>query len=406
MTGRFIVVIKLKEQYHLAGANQMFIYLSHARFPSKKANALQSLEMARALYEQGALDVYVCFSDLRDCDNLRAWVANELDIPAEFPIVALRYLGNDNSLFWRIWNYFRLAREARKYTLSSSVLYVRDYILFLVAFPLFRRIVLEIHQWSYYSNGLIDSLIRFIVGRFVQNPKVKIFVTISKVLQDRWISVGIDRSKTIVLHDAISEEYFREKISRSSARSLLKLGEKPLVLYAGSMYLNRDIEWYLKVAEQVPDVNFMIIGGDQADAQYWSQKVSLASIGNSNITFLQRMHRRRLRNYLYAADVLVFTMSTRTRTFDICSPLKIFEYMAAGKLIVAPNLDNLREVLAPSFAEFYEIDSFESFVIAVNRAVARQRTNNWHCGDEARVRVFAEYTWNKRATSILTALMH
>jgi glycosyltransferase involved in cell wall biosynthesis len=49
--------------------------------------------------------------------------------------------------------------------------------------------------------------------------------------------------------------------------------------------------------------------------------------------------------YLWAADVLVMPYTSQTPTVRYMSPLKMFEYMAAGRPIVATDFPVVREVL-------------------------------------------------------------
>jgi glycosyltransferase involved in cell wall biosynthesis len=51
------------------------------------------------------------------------------------------------------------------------------------------------------------------------------------------------------------------------------------------------------------------------------------------------------------------------------SPLKMFEYMAVGSLIVAPDCPNIREILDEKTALFFELGKQESFKKTLNEAI-------------------------------------
>jgi glycosyltransferase involved in cell wall biosynthesis len=86
------------------------------------------------------------------------------------------------------------------------------------------------------------------------------------------------------------------------------------------------------------------------------------------------------------------------------SPLKIFEYMAAGRPIAASNLPSLREVLHDgTTAILIRPGDAEALAEAVRRldsdhALADRLANN------ARAEVEEKYTWKKRAAAILEAI--
>ena len=352
--------------------------------------------MAKALNDHGALKVYICFgSDLNEA-AIRQWAETDLGIKITFPLHVCPPPTSSSKLS-RARAFLRLAKQAKQFVDGHTTVYVRDYILYLAALPIHKRIIFELHQWSYYKTNILDHIVRTILTSAFRGSRTTRIITISEVLRRRWIAVGTPEEKILSLHDGIDAEFFAQRVSRSTSRSQLNLPDSPLVLYAGSLYENRTIDWFVSLAKDVPDLLVLVIGGDKHEAENWSEKT--AEIANLN--FMPRKTRPDLLEYLYGADVLVFSMSRSTRTFDICSPLKIFEYMAAGKVVVAPDLDNLREVLQPEFAELYEIDRYSSFLSAIKAAVARQRTSDWKAGEAGRTAALAEYSWNHRANLAL-----
>jgi glycosyltransferase involved in cell wall biosynthesis len=62
---------------------------------------------------------------------------------------------------------------------------------------------------------------------------------------------------------------------------------------------------------------------------------------SAKVTFAGLVDQSKLPAYLAAFDIAL-----QPSAVDYASPLKLFEYMATGKAIVAPNQANIREVLA------------------------------------------------------------
>jgi len=87
------------------------------------------------------------------------------------------------------------------------------------------------------------------------------------------------------------------------------------------------------------------------------------------------------------------------------SPLKIFEYMAAGKAMLCSDLPVLREVLIhEQTALLCDPENPEGWV----RALKRLRDDvdlRKRLGKTARREFMAKYTWKTRAESILTDLL-
>ena len=110
------------------------------------------------------------------------------------------------------------------------------------------------------------------------------------------------------------------------------------------------------------------------------------------------------RKYLLAADVAVIPFSAREEIArSYTSPLKLFEYMAAQRPIVASNLPSLREILRDGEnALLVTPDEPEALADAVTRLL------NDHVLARALAQVaraeVEDMTWTKRAESIVIFL--
>ena len=104
--------------------------------------------------------------------------------------------------------------------------------------------------------------------------------------------------------------------------------------------------------------------------------------------------------YLAAADVLVLPTSAREPIgARFTSPLKLFEYMAAGRPIVASDVPSSREVLTEETAIFVRPDSVSSLAEGISRALRDQAFSS-NISNNARELV-KQYTWSRRAEIIL-----
>jgi glycosyltransferase involved in cell wall biosynthesis len=86
------------------------------------------------------------------------------------------------------------------------------------------------------------------------------------------------------------------------------------------------------------------------------------------------------------------------------SPLKIFEYMAAGKPILSSDLPVLREVLRDGEnAMLRAPEDIEGWATALTQ-LFRDEGLRARLGAQARRDFDAHYSWNRRARSILDAI--
>jgi glycosyltransferase involved in cell wall biosynthesis len=83
------------------------------------------------------------------------------------------------------------------------------------------------------------------------------------------------------------------------------------------------------------------------------------------------------------------------------SPLKLFEYMAAGRPIVASDLPVIREILINKVNSLLcNPENLEEWRLAFLRIMS-ESTENCTLGENARETLLKEYTWQKRAKMLL-----
>jgi glycosyltransferase involved in cell wall biosynthesis len=64
-----------------------------------------------------------------------------------------------------------------------------------------------------------------------------------------------------------------------------------------------------------------------------------------------------------------FDIALQPDVTDYASPLKMFEYMAVGSVIIAPNSPNIREILSDKTALFFEKGNQASFIAQLVLAI-------------------------------------
>src|SRR5690606_120420 len=108
------------------------------------------------------------------------------------------------------------------------------------------------------------------------------------------------------------------------------------------------MELISRIVGLCPDARFTIVGGNCSEIESWKAETA----GQANIHFAGHVPHGEVARYIAAFDVVLLpnqnTVSSSRGTGSIgawTSPLKMFEYMAAGKPIVASDLPVLREVL-------------------------------------------------------------
>lgn len=118
----------------------------------------------------------------------------------------------------------------------------------------------------------------------------------------------------------------------------------PVVVYTGTFETYQGLPLLLSAAEavarRVSDVVFVLVGAEGAASQVITRR-SAASGLNGRLRIVSRQPRERIAGFLQLADVLV-----SPRLYGGNLPLKIFDYLAAGRPIVATDIPTHRSLLS------------------------------------------------------------
>jgi glycosyltransferase involved in cell wall biosynthesis len=166
----------------------------------------------------------------------------------------------------------------------------------------------------------------------------------------------------------------------------------PRIGYAGVIKQQLDLALLAQVARRRPDWSLVMVGpigmiGDQAEALRALQQLP-------NCHFTGRKSAAELPAYVQHFDVctLGYVMDGYTRYIY---PLKLHEYLAAGRPVVAthiPALEEFREVV-------YMARSAEDWVAAIEGALTENKT-----AAAARERIAAEHDWSSLVRRVATAI--
>lgn len=139
---------------------------------------------------------------------------------------------------------------------------------------------------------------------------------------------------------------------------------QPVVVYTGNFepYQGLDllVESMPLVAQRFPDVIFLVVGGDQPGMARLGKQLS-ALLPAANYRLLPRQPQSRISACLDIADVLV-----SPRRYGDNLPLKVIEYLASSRPIVATDIKAHRSILSEDTAILTEPDA-EAFSAGIIR---------------------------------------
>ncbi len=247
---------------------------------------------------------------------------------------------------------------------------------------------------------------------FANNHRRKRVASITRALVDKLIldyHMRLQPDEIVIAPNGVELERFATlPNSPEPARQTLNLPSAPTVMCTGHLYAGRGADLFLALARSIPSAHFIWVGGRPADVTEWQAKAAALNI--TNLTFTGFVPNQDLPLYQSAADILLMPYSRSimgsSGTADsasVASPMKMFEYMAAGRVIVTADLPVIREVLNEESAVFCEPDAVAEWKAEVE-SLLLDAPRRLGLGRSARESVQG-YSWLARAERILDGFL-
>lgn len=235
------------------------------------------------------------------------------------------------------------------------------------------------------------------------NPHLRVVIAITASVQERLIQSGIPAERTMVLDSGVNSQSFERQAATAASlrQSLLARGVNRIVVYTGGLQVERGVDHILSAAAVLTDCLFLIFGGNNGDQAFWRARIVEQQL--SNIIVPGYVPQKHLSAFQQAADVLVMTRQADARA-AITSPLKFFEYLAAGSPVAAARLPATARGRDDDAAlDFYDPAAPESLVDTLRRSFA---SFGWKPGGYARnIEIARQFTWEQRQMSLFQRLV-
>ena len=374
-------------------------YLHNTPLDSEKANIIQVLYMCDCFSRLG-VDVTLAIprsSKPMTSEDLSFSVREKIGHALSFSIITfprIRLFGHFDTL----GSYFGAMNIINK--VKADICLVRTPVFLQLSMNKGIPTIFESHNTLLHNrSNFLHQLWRRKLIQYSKSENLVMFIAISQALANYWISNDIDPHKIISLHDGFDLESFKLIKTKEEARKELGLRmDKKIVVYAGSLYQDRGIEQILQLATIFSNVRFFVLGGPSERKKYFEEIIDSKRL--DNIKLMGWTQKDKVRTYLFAADVLLMLWTKRVPTINYCSPLKMFEYMAAGRIIVGNGFPSIKEVLTDGItAHLANPDSFQDLYKKMETALNDRYPSE--LAQRARELALKEYPWKKRAQKIL-----
>lgn len=367
------------------------VYLANAPLPSRAAHSVHIMKMSAAFAALGhdvtlvvpAMDDPVWASD--------GGIFEHYGVPASFRIERLTRRPGTLGEYRYAVGCAAVVRRTR------PDLVVSRYLMGSVAAALTGAPgLLELHQLVPNASRVQRPALRWLMRR----PACRGLVVITEPLRELFEADGVPSGRIVVAPDGAD-------LPGRDVTPWPRSSERLQVGYVGHLYEGRGEELLLAVAARAPWMDLHVVGGTEDDIA----RVRGIAQPLSTVTVHGYVSPRRAEEIRLGMDVLVAPYqdvvglgSGTVTTERWMSPLKIFEYMAAGKAVVSSDLPILREVLTHEVNSLLcppaDVDAWVDALRRLDRSPELRRG----LGERARADLEEKYQWKIRARRLLEAL--
>ena len=364
------------------------IAIAGSHIPSDTANSIQVMKACSALAQLGH-DLILLVPEI-NVERLTFNVQQHYGIESSFPI---EWLSGSSRRFFT----FNAVRRALTY--NPDLLYA--WMPQSAVFGLLARkpVIFEAHLQP---TGRFGPLWHRAFARLPGRKRLTCITYALKLTLEENYHMRMRPADVVVAPNGVELERFASLPDPEAGRRSLGLRAAPTVLCAGHLYAGRGADLFLALARWTPSASFVWVGGRPADVEEWKRKAA----DLPNVTFTGFVPNRDLPNYLAAADVLlmpyarsILGSSGDASSAAVASPMKMFEYMAAGRAILTSDLPVIREVLDEHNAVFCPPEDIRAWQAALNDLLAEPRLRA-ALATQVR-REVEQYTWLARAEKIM-----
>jgi glycosyltransferase involved in cell wall biosynthesis len=167
-------------------------------------------------------------------------------------------------------------------------------------------------------------------------------IVVSTPMKNILARQGVPADHMVVVSNGVNTVEIAAALGRCDVRARYQLGAKLVLGFVGWFKawhrLDTVVDWLESRPALRERVHLMLVG-DGPEGAALRQHVRRVGLEDC-VTFTGPVGREQIYDHIDAFDVAL-----QPHVTEYASPMKIFEYLALGKCVVAPDLDNIREIL-------------------------------------------------------------
>ena len=388
------------------------VYITNSRLPTEKAHGYQICKMCEAFALQGAqvkllhpyrenplkgksvFEYYgvrpvfeVCTLPNWDIVRLNRWIPNKWFTPLFF-------------LHALLWGRYAARKAAQE---GADLYYTREAT---IAYWLVRMGLPTVYE----AHVVPKRAQRWFIGRLAASRYLQLVVVLTSFIRERFIQIGFSPEKVVVLPDGMDLSLFEDLPTKEECRQALGLPlDRFIIGYIGrfrTMEMEKGIPELVEAMKYLPVVNgkeplLLCVGGPMDAVPSYLELARRLGVPKRRFQFVDRVPNTEVPCWIRACDVVTIPWPWTEFSAYFTSPLKLFEYMAAGVPIVATDLPSIREVLRHGENAWLVPPGDPKALAEGIRYLLENPELSQKLAKQAREDV-KQYTWKSRASKILS----
>jgi len=267
-------------------------------------------------------------------------------------------------------------------------------------------VIVEVNAPLVYEQKTFEQLCFYRMASWLERwncMKATKTIAVSNALKNILIKEGINKEQIIVIPNGVNIQRFKKEFTGDSIRNLLKINRKIVLGFVGWFKnwhkINILLEIFVENRMDRRNIHIVLVGDGPAfnSLKEFVEKNNI----ESSVTFTGQISVEKIPQYIATFDIALLLSAT-----PYASPMKIFEYMAMGKAIIAPRQANIQEILTDDFnAVLFEPNNKQNLTTCILKLVDNPGYRKF-LGINAFETIYQKgYLWEKNAEKIIDIVL-
>ena len=353
----------------------VLFYLCECNFPSTSAYSIHVIKMCNELSRRYNVKLVTPNSSI----NFEE-IKKKYKISNKFKLISIydkkKNLDFINRIIYSL-KFIKIFNKQKKLN-QTKIIFSRSIIASLIL-SLFRvKNILEIHHKV---TGMTKIFYNFM-------NKLNFTKYIDFIILNKSLKKEFKLKKTLILDDAVDFNQFNKIKSKRF---------KLTCLYIGSFYKGKGLEIIINLAKICPKIKFHLYG----DKYYLPKDIKIVN----NIKIFDYVNYAKIPNLLSQYEVVLMPLQKKNYgrgNIDISkstSPMKMFDYLASGKIILASKLNVYNHILVNNYNSILinpgEIIKWKNIIYKVFKNLSKYKKLKQNAKKTAKI-----FTWSNRVKKI------